>query len=45
MTPLEGPSVSTLRGDVAVDQLGTVLSHEHIFVKNPTFSVPGPTGF
>jgi phosphotriesterase-related protein len=42
MIPAGGPAVSTVRGDIGVDQLGTVLSHEHIFVKNPEFHANFP---
>ncbi|MGF1428111.1 phosphotriesterase family protein [Kitasatospora sp. LaBMicrA B282] len=37
MTPQSRPGVPTVRGEVAADQLGVVLPHEHLFVRNPEF--------
>ena len=37
--------VATMRGEVAPDQLGTTLMHEHVFVLNPEVAANFPTGW
>jgi phosphotriesterase-related protein len=37
--------VATMRGEVAPEQLGTTLMHEHVFVVNPEVAANFPTGW